>query len=346
MGRSVAEGLGTYPGLPELLAHPDLDAVWLVTPTSLHADQVIASINAGKHVFCEKPLALDPTDCDRAVAAAANHPSQVAMVGFMRRFDPAYTEAKRRIDAGQLGRVFAIRCVSEDPVDPDGFFVRFAPTSGGIFLDCCIHDIDLVRWMFDGAEASSVTAAGSRIVHPALGECGDVDTGSAAVAFKGGQIATFNVSRTSHRGYEASMTIVGAKGALDVGGTIPRLPMALETGGAARSPVKSTSSNVLARRSCAKPTPSQGPFAAAVRRRSASKTRGRRRDWPAPCAQRSGSADALWSAEPYGPAHRCAGRLFRRPRRAEAGRAASVRLRRRQHRVADDGRQVPVGFDE
>lgn len=103
MGRSVAEGLGTYPGLPERLAHPDLDAVWLVTPASLHADQVIASINAGKQVSCEKPLALDPTDCDRAVAAAANHPSQVAMVGFMRRFDPAYAEAKRRIDAGQLG---------------------------------------------------------------------------------------------------------------------------------------------------------------------------------------------------------------------------------------------------
>src|SRR5208337_5327979 len=78
------KGVTTYPGLEELLAHPGLDAVWLVTPTSLHADQVIASINAGKHVFCEKPLALDPNDCDRAVAAAANHPRQVVTVGFMR----------------------------------------------------------------------------------------------------------------------------------------------------------------------------------------------------------------------------------------------------------------------
>jgi myo-inositol 2-dehydrogenase/D-chiro-inositol 1-dehydrogenase len=149
----------------------------------------------------------------------------------MRRFDPAYAEAKRRIDAGELGEIFAIRCVSEDPVDPDGFFVKFAPTSGGIFLDCCIHDVDLVRWMLDGAEASSVTAAGTHIMYPALGECGDVDTGCATVAFAGGKVATFYVSRTSHRGYEASMTIVGAKGAIDLGRAIPRIPMTLEAGG-------------------------------------------------------------------------------------------------------------------
>jgi myo-inositol 2-dehydrogenase/D-chiro-inositol 1-dehydrogenase len=224
-------GVTTYPGLGELLTHPGLDAAWLVTPTSLHADQVVASINAGKHVFCEKPLALDPNDCDRAVAAAASHPRQVVMVGFMRRFDPSYAEAKRRVDAGELGTVFAIRCVSEDPVDPDGFFVRFAPTSGGIFLDCCIHDIDLVRWMLDGPEIASVAAAGSRVMYPALSQCGDVDTASANVTFTGGRIATFYVSRTSHRGYEASMTIVGDKGTLELGAAIPHLPLTLESGG-------------------------------------------------------------------------------------------------------------------
>jgi myo-inositol 2-dehydrogenase / D-chiro-inositol 1-dehydrogenase len=224
-------GAAVYPGLPELLEHPGLDAVWLVTPTSLHADQVVASVRAGKHVFCEKPLALDPADCERAIAIAAQHPSQVVMVGFMRRFDPAYAEAKRRIDAGELGEVFAIRCVSEDPVDPSGFFVRFAPTSGGIFLDCCIHDIDLVRWMLGGAEPSSVSAVGSRILYPALGECADVDTASAVVAFKGGAIGDFYVTRTSHRGYEASMTIVGSKATLVIGRGVPRLPLTLESGG-------------------------------------------------------------------------------------------------------------------
>lgn len=224
-------GVATYPGLTELMAHPGLDAVWLVTPTSLHADQVIASIRAGKHVFCEKPLALDPADCDRAIAVAAEHSGQVVMIGFMRRFDPAYAEAKRRIEAGELGRVFAIRCVSEDPIDPSGFFVRFAPTSGGIFLDCCIHDIDLVRWMLGGPAPSSVAAVGSRVLYPGLETCGDVDTASAVVAFEGGSIADFYVTRTSHRGYEASMTIVGAKATLEIGRAIPRLPLTLESGG-------------------------------------------------------------------------------------------------------------------
>jgi len=225
------KGVTTYPGLTELLDHPGLDAVWLVTPTSLHADQVIQSIRAEKHVFCEKPLALDPADCDRAIAAAAGHSGQIVMIGFMRRFDLAYAEAKRRIEAAELGEVFAIRCVSEDRVDPSGFFVRFAPTSGGIFLDCCIHDIDLVRWMLDGAKPSSVAAVGSRILYPALAECGDVDTASATVSFTGGRIADFYVSRTSHRGYEASMTIVGSKTTLDVGRAIPRLPLTLESDG-------------------------------------------------------------------------------------------------------------------
>ena len=224
-------GIKTYPGLSELLAHPGLDAVWLVTPTSLHAGQVIVALEAGKHVFCEKPLALETADCDKVIAVADKRPSQLVMIGFMRRFDPAYAEAKRLIAAGELGKVFTISCRSEDPVDPDGFFVRFAPTSGGIFLDCCIHDIDLVRWMLDGAEVSSVSAAGSRMMYPALGDCGDVDNGFATVTFKDGQVATFHVSRTSHRGYEAVMSIAGTKAGLDIGRSVARRPVALETAG-------------------------------------------------------------------------------------------------------------------
>jgi myo-inositol 2-dehydrogenase/D-chiro-inositol 1-dehydrogenase len=224
-------GVALYEGLAPLLGHPDLDAVWLVTPTSLHAQQTIAALDAGKHVFCEKPLALDPADCDRVIAVARAHPGQVAMVGFMRRFDPAYAEAKRLLEQGALGQLFHIRCRSEDPVDPSGFFVRFAPTSGGIFLDCAIHDIDLVRWLLDGAEALSVTATGTRTMHPALAACGDVDNGFATVTFAGGVVVTFHVSRTSHRGYEATMDLVGTRAALAIGHDIPRLPLALDRGG-------------------------------------------------------------------------------------------------------------------
>jgi myo-inositol 2-dehydrogenase/D-chiro-inositol 1-dehydrogenase len=84
-----------------LLAHPGLDAVFLVTPTTLHADQIIAALERGKHVFSEKPLALDLPDCLRVEAEAARHPRQKAMIGYVRRFDPSYRDAHDRIRSGR-----------------------------------------------------------------------------------------------------------------------------------------------------------------------------------------------------------------------------------------------------
>jgi myo-inositol 2-dehydrogenase/D-chiro-inositol 1-dehydrogenase len=228
---SISNSLTTYDDLPGLLRHPGLDAVWLVTPTSLHAGQTVLALEAGKHVFCEKPLALETRDCDAVIEAARSRPGQVAMVGFMRRFDPAYAEARRQLREGALGELFHIHCASHDPIDPHGFFVKFAPTSGGIFLDCCIHDLDLVRWMLDGARPLQVSAAGTRRMYPALEACGDIDTGFATITFEGGAVATFHVSRTSHRGYEATMSLNGTRGALSLGRDLTRLPLVTERDG-------------------------------------------------------------------------------------------------------------------
>lgn len=229
-------GIATFDSLEGLLCHAGLDAVWLVTPTTLHADQIVQVLEAGKHVFCEKPLALDVADCDRVAAVAAARPAQVAMVGFMRRFDPGYAEARRAVAAGELGTLFRIHCDSHDPVDPDGFFVRFAPTSGGLFLDCCIHDVDLVRWMLGGARPLAVSAHGSRVMYPALAGCNDVDTAAALVEFEGGVLASFHVSRTSHRGYEASMALTGTQGGMSIGRELAPLPLVHEQGGERRQP--------------------------------------------------------------------------------------------------------------
>ena len=224
-------GTAVYEDLPALLSHPGLEAVWLVTPTSLHADQSIEVLKAGKHLFCEKPLSLDVAPCDRVIEEARRHPGQAAMIGFMRRFDPAYAELKRAVSSGELGRVFRVHAESHDPVDPEGFFVKFAPTSGGIFLDCCIHDIDLVRWILGGPKALRVSAQGTRLMYPGLGACGDVDTAAAMVEFDNGVLSTFFVSRTSHRGYEATMSITGTEGALSCGGGLAELPIVREAGG-------------------------------------------------------------------------------------------------------------------
>ncbi|WP_077035992.1 Gfo/Idh/MocA family oxidoreductase [Pelomonas sp. KK5] len=203
--------------LEPMLADPDIDAVVLVTPTSLHATQAIAALRAGKHVFVEKPLALNVEDCAAVLEVAAQHPRQVAMVGFVRRFDPHYQAAQRAIAAGEIGRPFIVNSQTCDLNDPEGFFVRFAPTSGGIFMDVSIHDIDLARWMLGSPRARRVFASGTNALHPALAECGDVDNGLAMIEFDGGARAVLYASRTMAHGHETSTEIIGTAGKLQVG---------------------------------------------------------------------------------------------------------------------------------
>jgi len=207
-----------YDEFGALLRDANVQAVAIATPTTLHAEQAIAALEAGKHVFCEKPLALDVASCERVEAVARKHPQLVAMVGFVRRFDAHYQEAKAQVDAGCIGKPFLIRSQSCDKNDPDGFFVRFAPTSGGIFLDCSVHDIVVARWMLGGQpKAQRVFASGTIALHPGLADCGDVDNGLAIVEFEGGARAQFYASRTFAHGFEASTEIIGTAGSASVG---------------------------------------------------------------------------------------------------------------------------------
>lgn len=201
----------------DLIADTSLDAVAISTPTTLHAEQMIAALRAGKHVFCEKPLALEVEACERVMAVAAEHPQQVALVGFVRRFDPSFVRAKADIDAGRLGRPFLVRSQTGDMNDAGGFFVRFAPTSGGIFLDCCVHDIDVARWMLGAPRALRVYATGSIVLHEGLAACGDVDNGIAVIEFEGGATAVLYATRTLPHGAETTCEVIGSAGTVQIG---------------------------------------------------------------------------------------------------------------------------------
>ena len=206
-----------YEHYDALLRDPNVQAIAIATPTTLHAEQTIAALEAGKHVFCEKPLALDVVTCERVEAVARQHPGLVAMVGFVRRFDASYQEAKAQIDAGRVGRPFFVRSQTCDMNDPDGFFVRFAPTSGGIFLDCSVHDIDVARWMLGNPKALRAFATGTIALHPGLADCGDVDNGLAIVEFEGGAKAQFYASRTMAHGLDTATEVIGTAGSVTVG---------------------------------------------------------------------------------------------------------------------------------
>ena len=211
-----------FDSIEQMLAHPGLDAVFLVTPTTLHADQIIAALKAGKHVFSEKPLALDLADCLRVEREAAQHPKLKVMIGFVRRFDPHYRDAHAKIRGGAIGRPFLVRSQCADQNDPDGFFVRFAPTSGGILLDMSVHDIDGARWLLSAGKASRVYATGTIAIHDGLAACNDVDNAVAIIEFEGGSVATLYASRTFAHGHESMTEIVGTAGRLTVGAN-PRL---------------------------------------------------------------------------------------------------------------------------
>ncbi|WP_233802395.1 Gfo/Idh/MocA family oxidoreductase [Paraburkholderia sp. HP33-1] len=206
-----------YADYADLLADPHVDAVWLVTPSSLHAQQIVDALQAGKHVFCEKPLSLDVAECERVLAVAARFPHLQATIGFMRRFDPSYRDAFEKINAGQIGRPFLVRSQTSDQNDNNGFFVRFAATSGGIFLDCTVHDIDVARWLLGKPRATRVFAAGTVALHEGLREFGDVDNGVAICEFEGGKLAMFYASRTQAHGNDSHSEVIGTAGGLTIG---------------------------------------------------------------------------------------------------------------------------------
>jgi len=211
-----------YADYADLLADDSVDAVWLVTPSALHAGQIEQALEAGKHVFCEKPLSLDVAECERVVSVARRHADRQVTIGFMRRFDPSYQDAYTKVQAGAIGRPFLVRSQTCDLNDPEGFFVRFAPTSGGIFLDCTVHDIDVARWLLGKPRATRVYAAGAIALHEGLRESGDVDNGVAICEFEGGRLAMFYASRTMAHGNDTSSEVIGTAGALAIG----RLPRA------------------------------------------------------------------------------------------------------------------------
>ncbi|WP_233839855.1 Gfo/Idh/MocA family oxidoreductase [Dyella sp. 2HG41-7] len=214
------EALGVSRGYTDytaMLADAELDAIFLVTPTSLHAEQIEQALAAGKHVFCEKPLSLDAAACQRTVAFANKYPDHRAMVGFVRRFDTSYRDAKAHIDAGGIGRPFMVYAQTSDLLDLSGELMKFAPTSGGLFLDCTVHDIDLARWLLGRPAAKRVFAIGTIAVHTELESIGDIDNGVAVCEFADGSMAMFYASRTQAHGSDSHTDVTGTTGKLSIG---------------------------------------------------------------------------------------------------------------------------------
>lgn len=214
---SVSAG---YSAFGDMLADPQIDAVVIATPSGEHCNQVVAALEAGKHVFCEKPLGVTAGQCREAERAVEAHPDCLFMLGFMRRFDATYRRVKKKIDAGDIGIPFLLRAYSLDPDSLIEGAINFAARSGGIFMDMMIHDIDLARW-FLGCDPLTVQSIGGNFKYPDFARHKDVDNAAAMMRFEGDKIGLFYAGRTAPHGYHIETEIVGTEGMVRID-AVPR----------------------------------------------------------------------------------------------------------------------------
>ncbi|APH56915.1 Myo-inositol 2-dehydrogenase [Granulibacter bethesdensis] len=191
----------------EALADPEIAGVIIASPTALHLDHAIAAARAGKAIFCEKPLDLD---LDRVRAAGCELSDAVArlFLAFNRRFDPNFSELKRRLVSGAVGNLETIHIISHDPGPPPLSYVR---SSGGIFKDMSIHDLDMARWLLE-EEPIEVFASAAALFDPAIEEAGDFDTAKIILRTTSGKMCFISNSRRSGYGYDQRIEAFGSHG--------------------------------------------------------------------------------------------------------------------------------------
>jgi myo-inositol 2-dehydrogenase / D-chiro-inositol 1-dehydrogenase len=198
----------------DLIADPSVDAVAICSPAATHADLVVAAAQSGKHVFCEKPMALTLDDADRAIDAA--RAAGVALqVGFNRRFAPDFADMRARIVEGAIGTPQLLRSLTRDPGITADVAARVKPWT--IFNETLIHDFDTLCWLNPGARVTQVYAQADALIHPQLADTGFLDTAVVQIRFDNGAFAIAEASFQAVYGYDVRGEVFGSGGVLQAG---------------------------------------------------------------------------------------------------------------------------------
>ncbi|XP_064459832.1 uncharacterized oxidoreductase YrbE-like isoform X2 [Ornithodoros turicata] len=202
-------------GFQEALDDPRVHAVFICTPTFTHKSLTMRALEAGKAVFCEKPVAED-YDTIAQCYSLAKTKNVPLFCAFNRRFDPGLSDICRRVRAGEVGQVNVVKTCSRDsPVPP----VEYLRTSGGIFHDCAVHDLDLICWVI--GEYPNKVSSFATLLNPNLKELDDFDTVQIALHFPSGIIGAIDLSRNSSYGYDQRLEVFGSQGLLSCGNMKP-----------------------------------------------------------------------------------------------------------------------------
>ena len=192
-----------------ILNDPAIDAVLIATSTDTHSDLIEKATGAGKAVLCEKPVDLSLARAQACQTVVARNGKPV-MIGFNRRFDPNFSALKAALDRGEIGKAELLSITSFDPAPPP---VAYIKVSGGLFRDMMIHDFDMANFIM-GAAPVSVSAVGTSIVDPAIGDAGDLDTAVVTLTYADGRIAVIKNSRRAVYGYDQRVELLGSDGLL------------------------------------------------------------------------------------------------------------------------------------
>ena len=203
----------------QILADPAIDAVVIASSTDTHSELLARAAAARKHVFCEKPIDLS-LERVRQCAKVVQDAGVACMIGFQRRFDPTFNDARSRIDRGEIGNPEMLIVTSRDPGAPPLEYIR---SSGGIFRDMLIHDFDIFRWILcaDGDQAQWLSATGSVLTDPAIAGAGDVDSTAVTIRTRKGRLCQINTIRRAAYGYDQRFEVLGSTGMLQCGNHHP-----------------------------------------------------------------------------------------------------------------------------
>ena len=190
---------------------PELDAIVICSSTDTHTRFIKMAAQAGKHIFCEKPIDHDLAEIDAALAAVDAAGVQL-QVGFNRRFDANHLRLKQAIETGEIGAPQLLHIISRAPAPPP---IDYIEVSGGMMMDMMIHDFDMCRFLL--GEVVEVFAMGACMVDPAIGAAGDIDTAKVMLRFENGVIGSIENSRQAVYGYDQRVEVFGSQGAASSG---------------------------------------------------------------------------------------------------------------------------------
>jgi len=203
----------------EVINHPDVEAVWICSPSQYHADQIMACAEAGKHVFCEKPIALGLKETIETINTC-NEKGVKLMTALQRRFDPNFARVKSAIQTGEIGEPIQIKLTSRDPAPPPFEYVK---GGGGLFKDMAVHDLDMARFLMD-SEPTEILASGTCQIDKSIEVLPGpeaYDTANIVMRFANGKEATIDVCRQAPYGYDQRAEVLGSKAMIQTDNMYP-----------------------------------------------------------------------------------------------------------------------------